>query len=74
MNQQNRVIIDINICKLKEVFLHFFVHFLCNAFLIYFNPFLSEKYFFPTDVNFIKKIHFNKECFLTARDEMFNWF
>ena len=30
LKQQNRAIIDINICKIKDVFVHIFVHFLCT--------------------------------------------
>ena len=78
MKLQNRVIIDINISKPKELFVRFFVHFLCTVFATYFNSFLGEQCFssrnkvFRADANCIKEIYFNKESFLTARDEIFN--
>ena len=63
MMQKNKVITDINILKIKEIFVHFFVHFLYTVFVIHFKfqPFflvkkvsVSENKVFRIDVNFIK--------------------
>ena len=34
MKQQNPAFIHINICKIKELFVYFFVHFLCTVFAL----------------------------------------
>ena len=67
-------LVNFNICKINELFEHFFVHFLCTIFVTYFNTFLSSgNKVFREDANYIKEIYFNKENVLTGRDEMFNW-
>ena len=50
MKQQNQVIIDRNIWKIKELFMHIFVHVLCIVFVTYFNPFVSKNCFFPVEM------------------------
>ena len=64
MKQKNKFITDLNVCTIKELF----VHFSCTVFGIHFSPFLSEKCFSPVEVKclkkiFTKKIHFNWETF-----------
>ena len=79
MKQQNRVITDINICKMRELFVHFLRYSLCTVFVTYFNPFFSEKCFFPLEINcsgqkptILKKYIFIRKALLNGRDKMFN--
>ena len=46
MKQRNRVFTDISICKMKELFVPLFVHFLCTLSVTCSEPFLREKCFF----------------------------
>ena len=50
MKQKNKVITDINISKIKQLFVYFFVYFLCIVFLTHFNPFPSKKSFTPVEI------------------------
>ena len=50
MKQQNRVFVDISICKLKELFVPFFVHFLCALSVTYFEPILRKRFFFQVKI------------------------
>ena len=64
MKQQKRVIIDINICKIKELFVHLIFY---TAFATYFNIFPREKCFFPVEIKCLGPTPF------TGRHEMFNY-
>ena len=60
MKQKNKFITDLNVCTIKELF----VHFSCTVFGIHFSAFLNEKSFSPVEIKclrkiFTKKIHFN---------------
>ena len=50
MKQKNKVVTDINISKIKQLFVYFSVHFLCTVFLTHFNPFPSKKSFTPVEI------------------------
>ena len=50
MKQQNRDFIDISNFKTKELFVPFFVHFLCNLSVTYIEHFLREKCFFQFEI------------------------
>ena len=56
-----------NICKIKEPFVHFFVYVLCTVFVNYFIPFLSEKFSFPVEIKCLGKkltIFYTSRCLL----------
>ena len=76
--KQNRVFIDIAISKMEELFVPFFVHFLCISTVPYFEPLLCEKYFwsflcqnivFRADPNYINEMQINWESFVIIRDK-----
>ena len=73
-NKKNKFITDLNVCAIKELF----VHFSCTVFGIHFSPFLSEKSFSLVEVKclrkiFTKKIHFNWETFQLRKWKLFVW-
>ena len=68
MKQQNRVFIDITICKMKEFFVPFFVHFVCILNLFSVKMLLSsQNKVFRTDLNYTKEKQINWESFVIVR-------
>ena len=76
MKQHNWVFIDISICKIKDLFVPFFVNSLCTLYVTYFELFSpwkmllsSKNKVFRTDPNYIKKMHINWESSVIVRDK-----
>ena len=74
MKQQNRVSLDISICKMKEHFVPFFVHFVCYLLWTFYSWKMllsSQNKVFRADANCIKEMQINYESFVIVRNKKF---